>query len=175
LPQPRRSSPLEKAQAPQRYSTTDPKVVFLHGLTSLLPDLCRLARGVPPRLLQGSGRRLHPDPHRGCRRLHRLLCGSGSARSPQVCHTDPARALSTRCANEVACRRASGHPRYDLDFGSVDEGTDDRSLLVVERRTVFPSARTVDEQLPPYSEDRARVTRCCRASRAPCLEWHGGA
>src|SRR5262245_38636462 len=28
LPQPRRSSPLEKAHAPQRYSTTDPKAVF---------------------------------------------------------------------------------------------------------------------------------------------------
>jgi hypothetical protein len=45
----------------------------------------------------------------------------------------------------------------------------------VELRTVFPPARTVDEQLPSYSKDRAGVTRCCRASRAACLEWHRAA
>ena len=78
-------------------------------------------------------------------------------------------------SNEVASRSTSWHPPHHFDLRPVDEAAERDTLVVKQRRSIFPSAETVDEQLPAYSENWAGAPRRCWTSRAPCREWHLGA
>ena len=68
----------------------------------------------------------------------------------------------------IARRCASRHPPHDFHFSPVDEAAEKGSFVVKERRSIFSTARTVDEQLPTHSEDWAGAPLCYWTSRAPC-------
>ena len=77
-------------------------------------------------------------------------------------------------SNEVARCSASRHPPHDFDLSAVDETAYLGSLFVKEQRSIFSTARTIDEQLPAYPEDRTGTPRWYWISRALRLEWHPG-
>jgi hypothetical protein len=77
-------------------------------------------------------------------------------------------------ANEVARCGASRHPHDDFDLSPVDEAPEAGSLVVVEGGSIFSAAKTINEQLAAYSEDRSGAPRRCWTSRTPRWEWHSG-
>lgn len=73
-------------------------------------------------------------------------------------------------SNEVARRGASRDPGHDFDFGSVDETTENSSLVVENRRTIFATAWTIDEQSSADPEDRPGVPGYRRPPWTSCRE-----
>jgi hypothetical protein len=133
-------------------------------LFDVIPADYVFLRDACPGRFHRRSRRLRGHPRSGLRRLRHRFWRSGNSGGPQVGCIDPARKLCMGGSNEVACRGASRHPPHDFHFSPVDEAAEKGPLVVKEGRPIFSTGRTIDEQLPAYSEDWAGAPPCCWTS-----------